>query len=458
MGEKILIIDDEYEVIEALRRILMRKGYEISIAQCGMEACEEIEKTVFDLIISDMAMEDLSGIELLKIVRSVDSITPFIILTGVGTIESAVEAIQLGAFHFITKPFRNQDIEILAQRAIEYGKLNRKMKNIDLSCDSKDLPNKIIWKSKSMNELMKKVKKISDSIAPVLIMGETGVGKSYLAEEVHKRSSRRNKSFLAIDCGVLSETLLESELFGHVKGAFTGAIKAKRGLLEEAQQGTIFLDEICKIKPSTQIKLLSAIQNGIIRPVGSNKNIKIDVRFISASSKDLKKEILSGGFMNELYYRIAVIPLTIPPLRERREDIPLIIDHFLDKLCKKYKKKIDYISANILEIFKNASWKGNIRELANILERGVLLSENDVITLDCLYSKDEIKINDVINERKSKNFFSLEQVVKDAEKKAIISVLNDTDNNRSETARILNISRRTLYDKINAYNIGQKKN
>jgi DNA-binding NtrC family response regulator len=453
MTEKILIVDDEPEILHTLARILSRRGYTVNIAEGGEGARKALDETVFDLVISDMAMEDLNGLELLKIVRATDSTTPFIIITGVGTIESAVEAIQMGAFHYITKPFKNHDIEILAQRAIEYGKLNRRIRTINLSDETEDTPRMLVGASRSMYEFMKRVEKVSDSMASVLITGETGTGKSFLAEKIHKKSSRRNKPFLTIDCAALTETLLESELFGHVKGAFSGAIHAKRGLLEEAQGGTAFLDEISEIRPATQVKLLRAVQDRLIKPVGGNHTIKIDVRFISASSKDLQKGVANGEFREELYYRLAVVPLSLPPLRERREDIPLLIDYFLDRFCKKYNKKINKINANVLEMLINAPWKGNIRELTNILERSVLLSENETITTDCLLNSTEVQPISLMKSSEKNNVLPLKQILEEAEKRAIISACKVSRNNRSEAARILGISRTTLYEKITAYGI-----
>ncbi|MBW2066382.1 MAG: sigma-54-dependent Fis family transcriptional regulator [Deltaproteobacteria bacterium] len=452
MPEKILIVDDEEEMLHVLSRLFSRKGYQVYSAQSGEEAWSAIEETMFDLIISDMAMEDVSGLELLERVRSIDSTIPFIMITGVGTIETAVQAIKMGAFHYITKPFKNRDIEILAQRALEYGKLNRTLSNILPQEEDGGHPRVIIGASRCMQDLLKKVEKISDSLAPVLIEGETGTGKSLLAEKIHQSSSRRDKPFLTIDCGALTETILESELFGHVKGAFTGAIRAKRGLLEEAQGGTVFLDEICEIRPPTQVKLLRAIQEGEIKPVGGNRSIKIDVRFISATSRDVMAEVARGGFREELYYRLAVIPLCIPPLRERKEDIPLLIDHFLKKFCKTYKKKISHIRPEVLDILLNSPWKGNIRELANILERAVLLADNEVISMDCVLSPD-------LRQRRTDGgagdgpVLSLRQAVEEAEKRAIVRALKIANNNRSESARILGISRRALYDKITAYGL-----
>ena len=452
MPEKILIVDDEPEMLQVLSRLFTRKGYEVHISESGEDAWKAMEEMIFDLVISDMAMEDLDGLELLKLVRSIDSTMPFVIITGVGTIESAVEAIKLGAFHYITKPFKSQEIEILAQRAMEYGKLNRQLRTLRLTDEDEDSPKMLVGASRTMQDLMQRVEKISDSMAPVLIQGETGTGKSLLAEKIHRNSARRNEAFLTIDCAALTETLLESELFGHVKGSFTGAIRAKRGLLEEGQGGTVFLDEICEVGPPTQVKLLRAIQEGLIKPVGGNRTVRIDVRFISATSRDLEKEVEAGNFREELYYRLAVVPFKIPPLRERCEDIPLLIDHFLNKFCKIYRRRVSSITHDVLEWLKSAPWKGNIRELANILERGVLLSENEIITPDCLLQSGILGIN-FQKETEKIGTLPLKQVVEEAEIRAITQTLKNTNNNRSETARILGISRRSLYDKLATYNL-----
>jgi DNA-binding NtrC family response regulator len=451
LPEKILVVEDEADMRQALTRFLTRMDYYVQTADCGEAGWRAIEETMFDLVISDMAMEDLSGLELLKRVRSTDATLPFIIITGVGTIETAVEAIKLGAFHYITKPFKLRDIEILVQRALEYGKLNRRLSALSLQEEKDGFPEMVVGSNKSMHELMRKVEKVSDSLASVMIQGESGTGKELLARFIHRNSSRRDHPFFPIDCGALTETLLESELFGHVKGAFTGAIKAKRGLLEEAQGGTIFLDEISDIKPATQVKLLRAIQEREIKPVGGNYTVQIDVRFISATNSNLGKGIEKGEFREDLYYRLAVVPIYLPPLRERKEDLPLFIDHFLKKFCKMYKKQIHNIRPAVLQAMYNSPWKGNIRELANILERGVLLSENETLTLDCISIEPR--------QTGEKNglegaVVSLKQVVEEAEKKAIVQALKASNNNRSLASQLLGISRRAFYDKLTQYNMG----
>jgi DNA-binding NtrC family response regulator len=451
MAEKILIVEDEAEMLQFLSRFFKRKGYQIHTAEGGEQAWKSIEETMYDLVICDLVMDGLSGVELLERVRASDNTLPFIIITGAGTIESAVEAIKLGAFHYITKPFKIQDAEILAKRALEYGKLHRKMNTLQLQEESSEMPRMVVGSSKVMQDLLHRVEKVADSMAPVLIQGETGTGKTLLARKIHETSSRKDGPLLTIDCGALTDTLLESELFGHVKGSFTGTITAKRGLLEEAQGGTIFLDEIAEIRPPTQVKLLRAIQEKEIKPVGGNHIIKIDVRFISATSRDLVTEVEQGSFRDELYYRLAVVPLHLPPLRERREDLTLFIDYFIKKFCKDYKKKISQIDPRVLQMLYNSSWKGNIRELANILERGVLLAEDEAITMDCLCVEpiDLIRLNG----SESGEFLSLKQVVEEAESKAILRTLEATNNNRTQAARLLGISRRSLYDKLAAYGL-----
>jgi DNA-binding NtrC family response regulator len=454
MSEHILIIDDEPEMLSVLGKLLTSKGYRVQQAESGEQAWKAIEETMFDLIISDMALPDISGLEILERVRATDSTLPFIIVTGVGTIESAVQAIQLGAFHYIIKPYKRRDIEILTQRALEFGKLHRKLDNIrPLDGEAPSL-SMMTGSSKLLMDLLRRVEKVSDSEASVLIQGETGTGKSLLARKIHENSSRRDKPFLTIDCGALTETLLESELFGHVKGAFSGAICAKRGLLEEAQGGTIFLDEIGEISLPTQVKLLRAIQEKIIKAVGGNKDIPIAVRFISATSKDLRDEIIHGRFREELYYRLNVIPLQLPPLRERLDDLLPLIDHFLEKFCKLYKKRITQIRPEVLQAFHCHPWKGNIRELANILERGVLLAENESLTMDCVFL-DNLR-RETSREERDEGPKSLRETVEEAETRAIVLALKVCNNNRSRAAEMLKISRRALYDKIELYNITNK--
>ena len=451
MPEKILIVEDEVEMLEFLERFFRRKGYDVQTAETGEKAWKLIEETIYDLVTCDLVMEDLNGLELLRRIKPLDATLPVVIITGAGTIETAVQAIQLGAFHYITKPFKIHELEILAKRALEYGRLRRKLNTMQLQEESDDSGGMVVSSSKVMQDLLHRVAKVADSMAPVLIQGETGTGKTLLARRIHENSSRKDGPFLTIDCGALTETLLESELFGHVKGAFTGAIAAKRGLLEEAQGGTIFLDEIAEIGPPTQVKLLRAVQEKEIKPVGGIHGIKIDVRFISATSRNLTVEVESGSFREELYYRLAVVPLYLPPLRERREDLPLFIDYFVQKFCRIYRKKISNIEPQVLQMLYTSPWKGNIRELANIVERGVLMAEDGILSLDCVCTQ-PLDFHRADKGGKVE-CLSLREVVEKAEKKAIEQSLEATNNNRTQAAQLLGISRRALYDKISAYGL-----
>ncbi len=450
MPEKILIIDDEEELLDVLNRFFRRKGYDVHTALNGIEGWHAITETMFDLIISDLAMEGLTGLELLKQVRSIDSRIPYIIMTAVAPIETAVESIKLGAYHYITKPFKTQDLEILARRAIELGQLHRKLESYSRQDQTDDRQSMVVGTNRCVQEMMHTIEKISDSTASVLIQGETGTGKSLFAKRIHNSSARRERPFFTIDCSSLSEHLLESELFGHVKGAFTGAICAKRGLLEEAQGGTIFLDEIGELTPATQVKLLRAIQELEIKPVGGNKSIRIDVRFISATSRDLEADVANGRFRKDLYFRLAVIPLKLPPLRERKEDLLLFVDYFVRKYNTRYKKQITEIAPCAVEVLMESTWKGNIRELENVIERAVLLADHDIITMDTLFTQANSVPEGAPPDRKP---VSLKRAVELAEKNAIRQALLITSGNRTQAANILGIGRRTLYDKLATYNM-----
>ncbi|WP_272699493.1 sigma-54-dependent transcriptional regulator [Desulfovibrio sp. Fe33] len=451
MPEKILLVDDEQDLLSALKRSLGRQGYVVDTASCGPDAWKALSETAYDLVVSDLAMEPMNGLELLKQIRSIDHILPFIIMTGAGSIESAVEAIKLGAYHYITKPFKTQELALLACRAIEYGKLHRKLETFSQREQKADSESMVIGNTTLVQQMMSMIEKVSDSDVSILIQGETGTGKSLFAKRIHNSSSRSEKAFFTIDCGSLSENLLESELFGHVKGAFTGAIRAKRGLLEEAQGGTVFLDEIGELTPSTQVKLLRAIQEKEIKPVGGNMPIKVDVRFLSATSRNLEEAVESGEFRKDLYYRLAVIPLHLPPLRNRQEDMVLFVGHFVRKFNERYNKSVQSLTPGAMQTLRDAPWKGNIRELENVIERAVLLADGDVISVEdlCAHPMCFPDSGGGVED----GAVSLKQAVEKAEIKAIRQALASSDGNRSKAAKILGIGRRTLYDKIDAYKL-----
>lgn len=448
MKPKILFIDDEPDFLRVLESYF-EYDYAVSTAESVEQGLSLMDQTLFDAVISDMSLpQGMGGLDLIREVRSTDPILPIIIMTGAGTIESAVEAIQQGAFNYITKPFAPKDLEITVCRAIESGLLHRRLNR------QKDnlVENRYISGScKQIQEIMQTINKVSGSDAPILLLGETGTGKSMIARHIHESSHRKDLPLMTIDCAALTETLLESELFGHVKGAFTGAVSAKRGLLEEAQNGTVFLDEIGELAPSTQVKLLRAVQEQEIKPVGGTKSVSIDVRFISATSRDLEVEIENKLFRKDLYFRLAVIPLLLPPLRERKFDIPVFAVHFLNKFNSRYKKKLTRLDPVVLQELQNAPWKGNIRELENTMERAVLLAEGEVVTRDLLPFN--CKKTTHTRAKDSDRIPCLKEVVENTERMTIQQMLELTKGNRTQAAKQLGIGRRTLYDKMEFYNI-----
>ncbi len=449
MRTKLLIVDDEQEWLDILQHFFSRKGWAVSTARCGEEGWSMLSESVYDLVLCDLAMPDISGIELLSRLRAVDGVLPFIIMTGVGSIQSAVEAVQMGAYSYITKPFKTQELEVLATRAAEHGSMRRRLE-LSRVKEEQQTPPMIVGFNKAMLDVLATVNKVADSTAPVLIRGETGTGKSMLAAHIHNASSRSGQSFLTIDCGALPETLLESELFGHVKGAFTGAIAARRGLLEEGQGGTVFLDEIGELTPATQVKLLRAVHDREIRPVGGNKSISIDVRFITATNRVLSEDIATGRFREDLYYRLAVIPIELPPLRERMNDFVAFVGYFVQKFNTRYNKSIVNVTPAAMRLLMEQPWKGNIRELENVLERAVLLADSNEITPDILglhlggNSRREVYSSTPV---------SLQDAVREAEQRAIMQALALTEGNKTQAASLLGIGRRTLYDKLEEYSI-----
>ena len=447
----ILIIDNEPDFLHVLKSYFRFEDYDVKTAKSSEKGLELIGEFQFDAVISDMSMpRGMSGLDLLREIRRFDAILPVVIMTGVGTIESAVEAIQQGAYHYITKPFDPKDLSLIVKRAVESGRMNRSLSKMDAR-RLNDEDRWVVGNTPLIREIMHTIDKIADSDAPTLIMGETGTGKNIIARRLHENSRRKAAPFVTIDCAALTETILESELFGHVKGAFTSAVSAKRGLLEEADGGTIFLDEIGEMPTGTQVKLLRAIQELEIKPVGGNRPIKIDVRFLSATSRDLDKEIEAGRFRKDLYFRLAVVPITMPALRERLDDLPLFISHFIQKYNKRYNKKVNQLEKGLLHRLASLPWKGNIRELENAVERAVLLVEGKTITRD-LFGFPPI-IHPSYSLPKNENA-SLKEILEEVEKETIRQALIDADGNRTAAAKTLGIGRRTLYDKMTLYNLG----
>ncbi len=438
ISPNILVVEDEEVMMDSLRSILLKEGYFVKTASMGKEGLNYVKDGVFSIVILDLKLPDISGMEVLKRIKEEQPNIVVIIITGYATVQSAVEAMKLGAYDFLPKPFTPDEIRVIIKRALEKRTLT--LENIYLK-DALKLttePGTIIGKSVCLKEILDIVKHVSPTDSAILIIGESGTGKELVARAIHKTSKRKDKPFITVDCGSLVEGLFESELFGHVKGSFTGAISTKHGRFELANGGTIFLDEIGNLSLNTQAKILRVIQEREITKVGSSQPIKVDVRIISATNQNLIKRMKEGTFREDLYYRINVVPIHIPSLRERKEDIPLLAHHFLLNYAKKCKKSAKIISEGAIKILTQYDWPGNVRELENIIERAVVLTKGNTIEpKDLFYPTD-------IEKSASVKVLRLD----DAEIEHVKKVLEMTGGNKTEAAKILGIDRKTLRTKL----------
>lgn len=424
-----------------LNRVLSSEGFIVKEAINGLEALKRLEEEDYSLVLLDLKMPDLNGIETLKKIREFDINLPIIMISAYGSISEAVEAMKLGALDYLIKPFDIEELKIIVERAIKQYEL--RVENIYYREEEEKRFNfdEIIGKSKAIKRVLEMVKSVSVTPATVLITGESGTGKELIARAIHKNSPGNKNPFVVVNCVAFSSHLLESELFGHEKGAFTGAISKRIGRFEMAKGGTIFLDEIGEIDPVIQTKLLRFLQEKEFERVGSSKSIKVDVRILSATNLDLKKKAEDNNFRQDLYYRLNVFNIEVPPLRERKEDIPLLVEHFIHKYDKILNKKVEEISPQAMELLLNYDYPGNIRELENILERSMIMTKNNI--MDETYFAFIDKEN--ISEKKG--------TLKEAEKELIIKYLIQNKSNRTKTAELLGISRRSLQNKIKEYQI-----
>jgi DNA-binding NtrC family response regulator len=445
---QILIIEDDRRLREVLQKILNRKGFNVDLAENGSEGLKKIKQDSFDVALTDLKMPGMDGMEVLQAIKKLSPQTYVIIMTAYGTIDSAVEAIRNGAFDYITKPFKTEEILIVLEKALEDRDLRRKIDYLTKQAEQTFKFDNIIGKSKAMRDIFEMINRVSKTDATVLITGKTGTGKELVAKAIHQSSKRKDKPFVVVNSSAIPDTLLESELFGYVKGAFTGALRDKRGLFQEAHEGTLFLDEIGEIPPSTQVKLLRAIEDRIITPVGGTKGEKVDLRLIAATNHDLQEEVTRGAFRGDLYYRLRVMSIHIPELQERKEDIPLLANHFLKKYNISLKKEVKTISNDTLSVLLDYDWPGNVRELEHAIERGVLLCDSDQILPQHLPLEIQFPEESHIK-RAAEEGRSLEEV----ERKHITLILKKTGGHKEKTASILGIDRRTLYRKIKKYGI-----
>ena len=442
---QILVIDDDKAMRDACFQILSRQGFRVELAPSARHGLGLLERLSFDAILLDLVMPDMDGLEALKKIKAQDPEAEVIIITGYGTIQSAVESIKAGAFHFLSKPFVPDDLRTLVNRALEKRRLDLENLYLRQELKSKDERNVLVYESESMTRIMDMIARVAPTDSTVLITGESGTGKGLVARKIHQLSPRARRPFITVDCGTLVETLFESELFGHVKGSFTGADANKVGKFELAQNGTLFFDEISNISLEVQAKLLRAVEERKISKVGSHRVITVDVRIIAATNKDLTKAIKDGTFREDLFYRLNVVLLQMPPLRERKSDIPLLVQHFLENYNARLRKDMRGISPDAMELLVRHDWPGNVRELENTVERLVVLSSGPY-----LEPADLVFAGTILTPAAEA---SAGVSLKDLERDHIIQTLQRCDGHKSETARALGIDRKTLREKLKRYNL-----
>lgn len=443
---QILIIDDEEAMRDSMSLVLKKEGYAVRQAAEGKDGLSLFNQETFHVVFLDLKLPGMKGMQVLSRIKEVSPETPVVMITGYGSIESAVEAIKLGAFDYMAKPFTPEELRIIAKKAIESRKMMFENIYLRSELQAKSEFGLIVGKSKAMKKVLDIVSRVSPTETTVLITGESGTGKELIAREIHNHSLRQQNPFVVVDCGALVETLFESELFGYVKGSFTGAHETKHGRFEVANGGTIFFDEISNISLNIQAKLLRVIQEREVTRIGSSRPIKVDVRILAATNENLAETVAKGKFREDLFYRLSVVPIHLPPLRERKEDIAQLIEHFLRKHNRKAKKNVTSISPQAIIALTDYEWPGNIRELENTIERAVVLSRGNGIDLeDLMYhgiSSDSSVFGPVGGKCRS-----LEEIEKDY----IKAVLRDQFGNKSRAARLLGIDRKTLWAKLKKY-------
>jgi two-component system response regulator HydG len=445
----ILVVDDDLAHRTMLKTLIGGWGYNITEADDGEKAIETVRQKAFDLILMDIRMVRVSGLEALKEIKKLNPAIPVIIMTAYASVETAVKALKEGAYDYLTKPLDFDELKFTIERAMEHTRLKEENRHLRESLASQFNRQNLIGRSPAMARLMETIAQVAPSEATVLITGESGTGKEMIAGAIHFNSLRKDGPFVKINCAAITETLLESELFGHEKGAFTGADRRKEGKFRQAEGGTLFLDEVSEMSPGMQVKLLRVLQEREITRVGGEEVIKVDVRVIAATNKDLIKEMDAGRFRDDLYYRLNVVTINVPPLRERREDIPLIAQHFLKIFAEKNHKSIKGFTPQVMDRLLKYNWPGNIRELMNAVERGVVLSRSDYLNEGelVLALRDHELPEEASLLKVSKEDMPLEEV----EKEAIMKTMEMAGGNKSEAARRLGITRRTLHMKLKKY-------
>ena len=440
---KILVVDDDLEMGRLLADVLEREGFTVFTLDDSLEAAKILRREEFDVLITDLKMKGLKGLDLLDEAKKTAPLTPVIIITAFGTIESAIQAMKMGAEDYITKPFRMDELVLTVKKALENRLLKKEVIRLKKEVTSRYHFHQLIGKSPAMQKIYDLIERIKDSFHNVLITGESGTGKELVAKAIHYSGNRKEGPFMAVNCAAIPETLLESELFGYKRGAFTDAKTDKRGLVFEATSGTLFLDEVTEMPPVLQAKLLRVIEERAVRPLGDTHSYPIDVRIISASNRDMKELIHQGRFREDLYYRLKVIDIELPPLREKKEDIPLLVQHFMTH-SEKEPKKIVEISVEAMKILINYSWPGNVRELENVIQRAMTLCPRESIQPEDMPAYLVQENDQNIIEKGLREKYSMEQL----EKEYIRRILIEAGGNKSKAAEILGLDRKTLYRKL----------
>jgi two-component system response regulator HydG len=450
MKPKILVVDDESSHRQMIKAVLSAEGYEIREAADGNQAVKAVEEKFHDLILMDIRMPGPSGIESLQKIKDISPGIPIIIMTAYASVNTAIDALKSGAYDYLTKPLDIEELKILVAKALRFQKLEQENIYLKEQLNDRFDFSKIIGRSPAMKQLFETMALVAPSEATVLIVGESGTGKELIANAIHQNSARAQRPFIKVNCAALPETLLESELFGHEKGAFTGAAARRQGRFQLAHNSSILLDEIGEMSPTTQAKILRVLQEREFEPIGSTQTIKVDTRVIAATNKNLEEEIKQGRFREDLFYRINVVTIKVPPLRERHDDIPLLADFFLKRFAEKNRRVIKGFTPRAMDLLMRYDWAGNARELENIVERAVIMARGDMIT-PMEFPENLKELDQELKEARID--IAAGRSLKEIEKEMILRTLEETEGNRTHAANILGISRRTLQLKLKEYGI-----
>jgi two-component system response regulator AtoC len=447
-----LIVDDEENIRLVLQTLLRKHDYEVQVADSAERALTLFDSFVPDVVLADVRMPGMSGIAFCEALKARGSETPIIVMSAYGSVELALEAIKAGAYDYIAKPFKQDEVLLVLAKAEEREALRRENRALKEAARQERELTELLGQSEAIRQVLRLIDKVAEYRTTVLIQGESGTGKELVARALHKRSTRKDKPFVAINCGAIPEALMESELFGHKRGAFTDAHSDKRGIFQEADGGTLFLDEIGELTPALQVKLLRALQEGTVRPLGAPKDVVVDVRVVAATVRDLAKEAAAGRFRDDLYYRLNVLLITVPPLRERIDDVPLLIDHFIKRYNERLGTRIKGIDPRARKVLLGYHWPGNVRELENLIERAVVLADGDTLTVEDIPERLQ-QSPDAMSRVQQSGELSIKKAARTIEESLIRRALEKTRGNRTAAAKLLEISHRALLYKIKDYGL-----